>query len=240
MRRPPANIRVSGFTLVELLLAITLMSMLLGLAYGGLRAATRASERGQVLLEASEGIRSAHQFVRRQLNQMVPLAYAEEGELGDTRIIFEGSARHVQFVAPMPGYLGRGGPQVQRIEIGPGAEGLSLLFSHALWQDFDQARLYDREPVALLEGFEFAEFQFRGRDEEGELTPWSSSWEDVEALPVAVRLVLDAHADRQAIWPELTTIVRVDPESVRVRGGTSSYSEAIDEMIRGGRRGPDS
>ena len=32
-----------GFTLVELLLAMTLMSMLLALAYGGLRASTRAT-----------------------------------------------------------------------------------------------------------------------------------------------------------------------------------------------------
>ena len=40
----------SGFTLVELLLAITLMAMLLGLAYGGLRAATRVTQSGQVLL----------------------------------------------------------------------------------------------------------------------------------------------------------------------------------------------
>ena len=39
MKRPGQT----GFTLVELLLAVTLMSILLGLAYGGLRAATRAS-----------------------------------------------------------------------------------------------------------------------------------------------------------------------------------------------------
>ena len=63
--------RAAGFTLVELLLAITLMSMLLALAYGGLRASARATDRGQVILEESGRIRMAHQFVRKQLNQMV-------------------------------------------------------------------------------------------------------------------------------------------------------------------------
>ena len=63
----------SGFTLVELLLALSLMSMLLALAYGGLRASTRATDKGQAILEDSGRIRMAHQFVRKQLNQMAPL-----------------------------------------------------------------------------------------------------------------------------------------------------------------------
>ena len=55
-RRPGQS---SGFSLVELLLALTLMSMLLALAYGGLRASTRATERGQVILDESTRVRMA-------------------------------------------------------------------------------------------------------------------------------------------------------------------------------------
>ena len=76
MRGPRADAGSRGFTLVELLLALTLMSMLLALAYGGLRAATRAADRGQTILEHSSRIRMAHQFVHKQLNQMLPLAQA--------------------------------------------------------------------------------------------------------------------------------------------------------------------
>ena len=47
--------RNRGFTLVELLLAITLMSILLALTYSGLRAASRSSERGEALLAAGGG-----------------------------------------------------------------------------------------------------------------------------------------------------------------------------------------
>ena len=148
------NRTAGGFTLVELLLAITLMSMLLALAYGGLRAATQASERGQVMLEASGQIRTTHQFIRRQLNQMQPLPFGVMDDLDDTRVVFEGSGRHIQFVAPMPGYLGKGGPQVQLLQITQGAEGDELLFSHALLLGFDPDRLFDREPIVLLEGID--------------------------------------------------------------------------------------
>ena len=111
-----------GFTLVELLLAITLMSMLLALAYGGLRASTRATDRGQVILEESGRVRMAHQFVRKQLNQMVPLVFMESEDLDiqEVRTVFEGTSEGIRFVGPMPGYLGFGGPQVQELLLVPG------------------------------------------------------------------------------------------------------------------------
>jgi general secretion pathway protein J len=220
-----------GFTLVELLLAITLMSMLLALAYGGLRAATRASESGQAILQESGQIRSAHQFIRRQLNQMQPLPFGVQDDLDETSIVFEGSSRHIQFVAPMPGYLGNGGPQVQLLEIVPGAEGDELLFSHALLRGFDPANLSVRDPILLLGGIETAAFEFLGMDEEGELTGWTGTWDDPGNLPVAVRLGLEFGEHSQALWPSLSTGVRVDPIAVNSSAAARTYKNAIQEMI---------
>ena len=128
MIRKPPNIGFSaGFTLVELLLAITLMSMLLALAYGGLRASTRATERGQIVLEQSGRVRMAHQFVRKQLNQMLPLAY-ETDEDSKERKLFDGGNRSIRYVAPMPGYLSFGGPQVQELSIVSSDNGQALVW----------------------------------------------------------------------------------------------------------------
>ena len=121
-----------GFTLVELLLAITLMSILLGLTYTGLRAATRSSERGEKMLAAGGELRATHQFVRRQLNQMLPLSFALSDDADEIRIVFSGDARSIQYVAPMPGYLGTGGPQVQLIELAGSGDDSVLQFSHDL------------------------------------------------------------------------------------------------------------
>ena len=168
--------RSAGFTLVELLLAITLMSILLGLTYSGLRAATRASQRGELLLAAGGELRASHQFIRRQLNQMLPLPYAVTEDAEEFRIVFEGDEKHIQYVAPMPGYLGAGGPQVQLIEIVNADDGeLLIQFSHALLQGFEESRLMDRDPVILLEGVSSAGFEFLTEDEEGELIGWTTS-----------------------------------------------------------------
>ena len=235
--------RNSGFTLVELLLAITLMSILLGLTYSGLRAATRSSERGEVLLAAGGELRAAHQFMRRQLNQMLPLPFAMEDRQEQLRVVFEGDSRRIQYVAPMPGYLGSGGPQVQLVELVPGYnDDLLIQFSHALLQGFEQEYLADRDPVILLEGVESADFEFLGRDEAGELTGWTSNWEQIDQLPVAVRLNLEFSGELNLRWPDLVAGVKVDEQAVTGVGtelGRRAYRDAIKDLIKGKKRDED-
>ena len=232
--------RSAGFTLVELLLAITLMSILLGLTYTGLRAATQSSQRGELLLAAGGELRASHQFIRRQLNQMLPLPYAVTEDTEEFRIVFEGDAKHIQYVAPMPGYLGAGGPQVQRIEIVNADDGeLLIQFSHALLQGFEESHLDDRDPVVLLEGVSSAGFEFLTEDEEGELIGWAASWDQSDTLPVAVRLDLEFSEDLNMQWPDLAASVRVDEQALRAGGGVSgaeSYQQSIQNLIKNKRQ----
>lgn len=228
--------RNSGFTLVELLLAITLMSILLALTYTGLRAASRSSERGEELLAAGGSLRVAHQFVRRQLNQMLPLPFAIIGD-NEVRVLFEGDSRHIQYVAPMPGYLGAGGPQVQLLEVVPGNDNNVIIqFSHALLQGFDQEYMYERDPVILLEDVSSADFEFLGKDDDGNLTGWTTTWDQPEQLPVAVRLHVEFFEDMNLQWPDLVAGVKIDKEAVlggAGQGGRAAYKRAIQNMLKG-------
>jgi general secretion pathway protein J len=227
----------AGFTLVELLLAVTLMSILLALTYSGLRAATRSSERGEAMLAAGGEVRSAHQFVHRQLNQMLPLAFDTSDAEGEMRVVFEGDASSIQFVAPMPGYLGSGGPQVQLLELANGDNGRVLQFNHALLQSFEASFLTERDPVLLLEHIESARFEFLGREPDGEITEWTSSWDTPDIMPVAVRLNVTFEEGRFMQWPELVAGVRIDEVAVSdsVLGG--EYERTIQDLIKGKNRG---
>lgn len=230
------NRRQAGFTLVELLLAVTLMSLLLALAYGGLRAASRASESGQEVLSESSRLRITHQFVRKQLNLMLPLAFEDSETEPPVRVSFEGDASRVLFVGPMPGYLARGGPQVQLMEFVDGAQGLQLQFSHAPLLGFERAMLLERDPVVLLEGIAGGGFSFLTYDEEGLPMDWVESWEEQPQPPTVVRLDLEFAEDSAVDWPPLISAAKLDPSTVVPgAGGGENYAERIQEMIQGQR-----
>lgn len=221
----------SGFTLVELLLAITLMSMLMALAYGGLRASTRATDRGQVILEESGRIRMSHQFVRKQLNQMLPLAYLVSEDKKE-RTVFDGAAQRIRFVAPMPGYLSFGGPQVQELTFIDTDHGLALVLSHALLQGFEEANLYEREPIVLMDRIEQASFEFLGLNDDGELAGWTSTWEDPQQLPLSVSLDIEFEEGVFTSWPLMKASVRIDSSAVSELAGSMGLDENQGTLIK--------
>jgi general secretion pathway protein J len=234
-RRCRASHGQSGFTLVELLLAVTLLGLLLALAYGGLRAASRASDSGQQVLEETSRLRITHQFIRKQFNLMLPLGFEATDEEPPVRVTFVGDRDRVIFVGPMPGYLARGGPQVQQFELREGARGLQLEFSHAPLQEFERERLLDRDPVVLLDGLSGGGFSYRAAVEEGDDEPaeWVESWEEQAMMPESVRLDIAFGEDTAVRWPALVASARLHPSAVVPGSGSGdTYAERIQQMIR--------
>jgi general secretion pathway protein J len=230
--------RQAGFTLVELLLAVTLMGLLLAMAYGGLRAASRASLNGQEVLAQSSRLRVTHQFIRKQMNLMLPLSFVGQTGEVDELVRFEGDASRIIYVGPMPGYLARGGPQVQQLAFVDGQEGLELQFSHAPLLGFEPEALLDRDPVVLLTELQDGGFQFLLEDEEAQSQEWVSVWEEPALMPRAVRLDVRFAEASTVHWPPLVASVRLDPSAVVPGAGSGdTYAERIQEMIRNSRSG---
>ncbi|MEM1412062.1 MAG: prepilin-type N-terminal cleavage/methylation domain-containing protein [Pseudomonadota bacterium] len=228
--------RQAGFTLVELLLAVTLMGLLLALAYGGLRAASKASESGQEMLSEASRLRITHQFVRKQFNLMLPLAFEDLEVDPPVRVSFEGERNRVLFVGPMPGYLARGGPQVQLFEFAEGESGLELQFSHAPLLGFERSQLLDLEPIVLFEDLAEGGFLFLDFDDEGQPIEWLERWEELGATPLSVRMEVRFADEARVAWPPLVASARLDPSSVIPGGGGGeTYAERIQDMIQGRR-----
>src|SRR5579864_2460479 len=63
----------AGFTLLELLISLTLLAVLSAILFGGLRFGTRAWERSEVMASETDEIAIAQNFLRRQLSDAYPL-----------------------------------------------------------------------------------------------------------------------------------------------------------------------
>jgi general secretion pathway protein J len=204
--------RSGGFTLIEVMLAITLVALIMGMAYGGFRASIRATTSGEERIEETNRLRVTHQFVRRQLSQARSLIIEQDEEEGE-QIRFQGEAERVRFVAPMPGYLSYGGAYVQEFGLERGEDGLDLVFYFALLNGYLPGDLEESEGVVLLEGLEQGGFFFMGLDEEDQTPYWADFWEETARLPLAVGLNIDMGRDDGLGWPELVTPVMVDSAS---------------------------
>lgn len=214
--------RAAGFTLLEVLAALALLALLLVGVYSGIRTATHSVRSGAAAIERVDQVRSAQQFLRRELAQSMlqPIGHTDHGE----PIYFVGSAREMRYVAPLPGYLGKLGPQLQQLRlVDDGHGGLRLELSLALLPPDGQPAQPLGEPQVLLDRIQGGGFQYRGIDQQGAALPWSPSWVDGRLLPQLVRIELQVPGTLD--WPRLDVPLRTNPaqtglSQLHMRGGS--------------------
>jgi general secretion pathway protein J len=195
-----------GFTLIEVLVALSLLAFGLALTFGVLRGATGSSERAGQDAQRDERLRAVHGFVRRQLGMALPIAFEFDQSTGEATL-FRGSSAKLEFVANMPGYLSRGGPYLQTLSVVHGAGGLQLQFGSQLLTT--EGPLKDeRAPEILLDGLSEAKFAFRGLDENGKPGSWQPSWPQGSQLPPVVRVSV-RFDDPRKHWPDLIVPLRL-------------------------------
>jgi len=202
----------AGFTLLEMLVAISLLGIILALAYGGLRIGVKSADRGERFIERAEQMRAAQGFLRSQLSQTLSLTIEEhDGE----RELFLGEEEKMSFVAAMPGYLGRGGPQIQTVWLQRGEGGLEMLFAHRLLNVPDDEP--QGEPVLLMDHIRRGHFEYLplAGSEEADREQWTSEWDLPNAVPGLVRIVLELDPALNQRWPELLVALHINANSRR-------------------------
>jgi len=189
----------AGFTLLEVVLAMTSLAMLTAIVYGAFHLGTRAVERGQASVVTAQRLRVASDVLVRQLKSAV--AYPARN--GDEPFwYFRGNQNTMHFVTAA-GLQGGGGQLVEvtySIEDGPrcGSSPPCLLLTenpHISPDMLGTGRVNRRDlhTAVLLDGFRHMSFDYwdpEGRDEGGGYAArWNPS--DHESLPPAVRISID-------------------------------------------------
>ncbi|MEZ5496721.1 MAG: prepilin-type N-terminal cleavage/methylation domain-containing protein [Gammaproteobacteria bacterium] len=221
----------SGFSLMEIIIAMTMLSLIMAMIYGGIHSSRKMTAKGIKRIDATNEVRVIQELLRRQISRILPMAFKEED---NKFVIFEGDADHIMFVSPMPGYLGNGGPHVQLIEIVNSNSGKILQFSHWLMNDsldIDELENSDQEPIILLENIDDAQFSFVKLTEEGELGDWETSWEEPENTPLMVRLDIDMNPEAIMPFPPMQVALMLDATSTNRR---------VSNHLLLGNRNPDS
>ncbi|HTY78064.1 MAG TPA: prepilin-type N-terminal cleavage/methylation domain-containing protein [Candidatus Bathyarchaeia archaeon] len=97
--------REQGFTLVEVVIALTIVATLLVIAFAGLRVGLASWQRGEERAQILERSRSVNQVVTRALAGAYPYQTAAVGREA-ARLLFEGEPDRVGFATAVPPFPG--------------------------------------------------------------------------------------------------------------------------------------
>lgn len=179
-----------GFTLLELLVALSLLSMMVGALVGGLRLGTRAWESGRVSASLDEA-ETATRAVASQIERAFPASVRRVN--GPPVMAFDGRPDSLRFVALSEGEAQWGG--LITTEIGATGEGRGYALN--AWtrvfrdEDFDSGRDAMRA-TALIENLAYLRLSYFGATEAMQNPQWRDDWREIAVLPrlVSVRIGL--------------------------------------------------
>ena len=204
--------RMRGFSLMEVLAALALLTIVLLGVYSGISTATRIVRSGSGAIERMDEIRSAQTYLRGGLAQalVIPFGQTDDGD----PIVFAGDDRSFRFVAPMPGYLSRLGPQLQTVSlVDDGHSGYRLEVALALLPPDGGEPQPIGEPEVLLRGIRKGAIAYRGLDDQGQPGDWQDQWIDNRRTPSLVRVTLEAGGN--VVFPALVAPIRIDASASR-------------------------
>lgn len=195
--------RQRGFTLLEIMIVLSLLAVLLTLVGGALVGANRAVLGADHYTSRLDERRAAQVFLRQAISQALPLDLAGSDQSGAG--LFVGSAQRVQFAATLPGNLG-GGIQLHTLEVSGLAADRRLQIAFAQVQD-NVLRAWG-EPQVLLHGVTELSLSYRGVTPKGEATGWMNAWPWPNRFPRAVRV--EVQMDGPVNWPVEVIALRLD------------------------------
>ncbi|MGF1614998.1 MAG: prepilin-type N-terminal cleavage/methylation domain-containing protein [Gammaproteobacteria bacterium] len=209
----PNRYRHRGFTLVELLVGLTLLAVITLVLYSAFWLSLRSWEAAATHREQAEDMRLAVGFLQRYLSKAYPLLLREDTA---HRLQFEGTERRLRFVTDMAPHLGTGGLHAFVVEFTENSDGGSLVVTRTLLHpDLDpmEAAQFTQRAV-LARRIGEARFAYFGalsddRAAQGDLPErWHAHWTDARRLPKLVSLAVTPDAAQP--WPELVVALHID------------------------------
>jgi len=187
----------SGFTLIEVIVALTILGFIILMVSGTFRLGLSSWEKGDSIKEDYQKIRMISQMVSRQIKSAVPYKLKTEKAEGDY-LAFEGKPHSLRFVSALAMKAKR--PEgfvyvVYQLKDDGEKKGRLVLYEQrALNRNFFEDDLKEDSAVTLFEGVSQVRFQYyrEANDEKNQKEEWAEEWnaKEEKELPRALRMTV--------------------------------------------------
>ena len=201
--------RNTGFTLLELIISITLVAIIVLIVAGAASLGYRSFSTGEKKLNAIERLRASLIIIDAQIQSGVPLTL-EDG--GVKQYYFVGEQDSLKFSTNHSIWGGQRGYVIVNYRVETDNQGKRTLFASEY-----KVGMENQKETKLLEGFNEITFDYFRQDATEEEGEWVMQWVDEEMMPTKIRLNLTRGS---------TSLAYIMP--VRV-GGAIGESEELEE-----------
>ncbi len=216
-KRATFTVAMAGFTLLELLVALTLLGAMLILIYSALNIGLRAWDTGEKRVTEASHQRVVQSFLRRELSQVFPVRWRG---IPESKIAFEGAKDEIKFVSMLTlgAAVREGGLQWGHLYVAdddaPGGERRRTLFIKRSgfnlrakdWDGLDAAKA-----IPLIEGVKSFEIGYFGAENDTAEAQWTNEWTNALRMPQLIKITVQVDNGRDV--PPLVVSLRLGEEA---------------------------
>ena len=196
----------AGFTLLELLISISILGLMIIILMGVLRLGVRSVESGEKKIAASERIRIALNMIDAQIRSAFPLTREVNGE---NKFYFKGERTSLELTTHYSIWEGEIGYCLVSYRLVEGERN-----KWALWASEGKAGQEIKREIKLLDGLDNLSFEYFYKDPTESQGKWVEQWTEEKFLPEKIRL--------QATGP-----FRLPPLIFQIKTGWSSSPPTV-------------
>lgn len=178
------NKTAAGFTLLEVLISLTLISLIMVIMAGALRVSYRSVEKGEARSAYVERLKAAFSLIDEQVQSAIPLTRREDEE---GRLLFEGATDRTKFASNFSLTGGKRGYVVVTYTAKRADDGTLTFLVEENTVGIDNPKEF-----RLLDGMSGIRFEYYRKENEAEGTTgeWVETWTDGLLFPRKIRVTL--------------------------------------------------
>lgn len=202
--------RPQGFTLIEVLIGMTLLGVMVTLLFASLRIAAESWHAGEAKIATVNEKAVVYQFFKRHLSTIrpLPLLYDDVNQNASAgEMVFQGLPQQLRFAAALPAASLRKGLQVFNLQLAP-QQTSSLQVSLRPYQALDDGAEPIDPPVILLKHVRDFRLAYFGKREEEDVAIWHEEWTGSETLPSLIKV--DIELEDRSYWPQMVFALKIN------------------------------